>query len=110
MPWSAVRPRLSLCKVICKRSPGHDTLTRRKLTVSPPTLKLERRIVARSVTMAKWPLIRIDLHTEEDIVGRSDLEPYTSKAMLYLALAISATRRVRSAGHARRTRSGDGTG
>ncbi|MFT5176112.1 MAG: mandelate racemase [Gammaproteobacteria bacterium] len=67
----------------------HDTLTLRSLTVRPLILKLERPIVARIATMAQWPLILIDLHTEEGLVGRSYLEPYTPKAMKYLVPALN---------------------
>ncbi len=35
-----------------------------------------------------WPLILIDLHTEEGIVGRSYLEPYLKQAARYLVPAI----------------------
>jgi mandelate racemase len=51
-------------------------------------LKLKRPVVARIATIADWPLILIDLTTEEGIVGRSYLEPYTAKAMRYLIPAL----------------------
>ncbi len=51
-------------------------------------LKLKRPIVARIVTTTEWPLILIDLITEEGIVGRSYLEPYTVKTMRYLIPAL----------------------
>jgi mandelate racemase len=35
-----------------------------------------------------WPLILIDLFTNEGVVGRSYLEPYTTKAMKYLIPAL----------------------
>ncbi|HEX6013819.1 MAG TPA: enolase C-terminal domain-like protein, partial [Geminicoccaceae bacterium] len=35
-----------------------------------------------------WPMILIDLETEEGVVGRSYLEPYTVKTMKYLVPAI----------------------
>jgi mandelate racemase len=47
-------------------------------------LKLKRPVVARIATMTEWPLILIDLYTEEGIVGRSYLEPYTPKTARYL--------------------------
>jgi mandelate racemase len=31
-----------------------------------------------------WPLILIDLYTEEGVIGRSYLEPYIPKSMRYL--------------------------
>ena len=51
-------------------------------------LKLKRPIVARIATLPDWPLILIDLLTEEGVVGRSYLEPYTIKAMRYLIPAL----------------------
>jgi mandelate racemase len=44
--------------------------------------------VARIATITDWPLILIDLTTEEGIVGRSYLEPYLVKAMRYLIPAL----------------------
>jgi mandelate racemase len=51
-------------------------------------LKLRRPVVARIATITDWPLILIDLITEEGIVGRSYLEPYTVKTMRYLVPAL----------------------
>jgi mandelate racemase len=47
-------------------------------------LKLKRPVVARIARITDWPVILIDLFTEEGIVGRSYLEPYTIKTMRYL--------------------------
>jgi len=60
------------------------SLTFRELRARPRVLKLERPIVARIATITEWPLILIDLHTEEGVVGRAYLEPYVPKAMRYL--------------------------
>ncbi len=65
-----------------------STLTIRSLTARPVLLPLERPVVARIATMTEWPLILIDLQTEEGIVGRSYLEPYTPKTMKYLVPAL----------------------
>jgi hypothetical protein len=46
-------------------------------------LKLKRTVVARIATITEWPLILIDLYTEEGIVGRSYLEPYTTSEKSY---------------------------
>ncbi|MGA8901938.1 MAG: enolase C-terminal domain-like protein [Bradyrhizobium sp.] len=51
-------------------------------------LKLKRPVVARIATITDWPLILIDLYTEEGVVGRSYLEPYTAKTMRYLIPAL----------------------
>src|SRR5919107_5485315 len=64
------------------------SLTLRSVTARPVVLPLKRPVVARIATITDWPLILIDLHTEEGIVGRSYLEPYTSKAMRYLVPAL----------------------
>jgi mandelate racemase len=65
-----------------------ETLTLRSVQARPVLLKLERPIVARIATITDWPLILIDLHTEEGIVGRSYLEPYVPKSMRYLIPAL----------------------
>lgn len=63
-------------------------LTFKSLVVRPVALKLERPVVARIATITDWPLILIDLHTAEGVVGRAYLEPYTPKAMAYLVPAL----------------------
>ena len=63
-------------------------LTLKSLTARPVVLKLERPVVARIATITDWPLILIDLETEQGIVGRTYLEPYTPKAMRYLVPAL----------------------
>ena len=55
-------------------------LTFRSITARPVVLKLKRPVVARIATITEWPLILIDLQTEEGIVGRSYLEPYVVKS------------------------------
>jgi len=59
----------------------HPSLTLRSIRARPVVLKLKRPVVARIATITDWPLILIDLETEEGIVGRSYLEPYVPKAM-----------------------------
>jgi mandelate racemase len=54
----------------------------------PVVLKLKRPVVARIATLTDWPLILIDLYTDEGVVGRSYLEPYTVKTMQYLIPAL----------------------
>ena len=65
-----------------------ETLTLRSIRARAVVLKLKRPIVARIATLPDWPLILIDLLTEEGVVGRSYLEPYTIKAMRYLIPAL----------------------
>ena len=66
-----------------------ETLTFRELEARPVVLKLQRPVVARIATIEDWPLILIDLHTEEGITGRSYLEPYIIKSMRYLVPALN---------------------
>ena len=65
-----------------------QSLTLRSITATPVVLKLKRPVVARIATITEWPLILIDLHTEEGITGRSYLEPYTTRTMKYLVPAL----------------------
>jgi mandelate racemase len=67
---------------------SHPTLTFKSLTARPVVLKLKRPVVARIATITDWPLVLIDLLTEEGIVGRSYLEPYLVKSMRYIVPAL----------------------
>jgi mandelate racemase len=64
------------------------TLTLQNIRARPVVLKLRRPVVARIATLTDWPLILIDLHTEEGVIGRSYLEPYVPKSMRYLIPAL----------------------
>jgi len=64
------------------------SLTFKSIRARPVVLKLKRPVVARIATITDWPLILIDLTTEEGVVGRSYLEPYTVKTMRYLIPAL----------------------
>jgi mandelate racemase len=64
------------------------SLTVKGIRARPVVLKLKRPVVARIATITDWPIILIDLETEEGIVGRSYLEPYVVKAMRYLVPAL----------------------
>jgi mandelate racemase len=75
--------------------PGHELskmrverLTLRGIRARPAQLKLRRPIVARIATITEWPLILIDIYTEEGVVGCSYLEPYLTKSLRYLIPAI----------------------
>ena len=61
-----------------------ETLTLKSIRARPVVLKLKRPVVARIATLADWPLILIDLYTEEGVIGHSYLEPYIRKSMRYL--------------------------
>ena len=64
------------------------SLTVKSIRARPVVLKLKRPVIARIATITGWPLILIDLYTEEGIIGRSYLEPYTAKTMRYLIPAL----------------------
>lgn len=66
-----------------------ETLTFKGLRARPVVVKLNRPVVARIATMTEWPLILIDLYTEEGVTGRAYLEPYVVKSMRYLVPALN---------------------
>ena len=63
-------------------------LTLRSVAVRAVLVPLRRPIVSKVGSFDKWPLILIDLQTEEGIVGRSYLEPYLVQSARYLMPAI----------------------
>ena len=67
---------------------SHAPLTIRSITARAIVLKLKRPVVARIATLSEWPVILIDLQTEQGITGRSYLEPYAVKSMRYLVPAL----------------------
>ena len=67
---------------------NYQTLTLKSIRARPVVLQLRRPVVARIATLTEWPLILIDLHTEEGVIGRSYLEPYILKSMCYLIPAL----------------------
>tara|TARA_Y100001934_G_C12381517_1_gene792706 strand:- start:5386 stop:6486 length:1101 start_codon:yes stop_codon:yes gene_type:complete len=64
-------------------------LTLKGLRARAVVTKLNRPIVNRLVTIEDWPLILIDLYTEEGVTGHSYLQPYAKKAMRYLIPALN---------------------
>ena len=67
---------------------SHAPLTIRSITARAIVLKLKRPVVARIAILSEWPVILIDLQTEQGITGRSYLEPYIVKSMRYLVPAL----------------------
>ena len=65
-----------------------DKLTFRSIRARAVVLKLRRPIVARIMTISEWPLILIDLETEEGITGRSYVGPYNAASIKYLLPVI----------------------
>ena len=66
----------------------HASLTVRAVTARPVVLKLKRPVIARIATITDWPLVLIDLETEEGVTGRSYLEPYLVNSLRYLVPAL----------------------
>jgi mandelate racemase len=63
-------------------------LTLRSVELRPVSIPLTRPVVSKVGHFDRWPLVVIDLHTEEGIVGRSYLEPCLECSMRYLVPAI----------------------
>src|SRR5512145_307592 len=63
-------------------------LTLKSVRVRPVVVPLRRPIVSKVGLFRDWPLILIDLHTNEGVVGHSYLEPYLRQSMRYIAAAI----------------------
>src|SRR3954462_1447038 len=63
-------------------------LTLRSVDARAVLVPLKRPIVSKVGRYEAWPLILIDLHTEEGVVGRSYLEPYLERSVRYLVPAI----------------------
>lgn len=64
-------------------------LTLGGITARPVVLKLKRPVVAKIATITEWPMVLIDLSTEEGVVGRAYLEPYIVNSMRYLVPALN---------------------
>jgi mandelate racemase len=63
-------------------------LTLRAVDVRAALIPLRRPVVSKVGRFDQWPVILIDLHTEEGITGRSYLEPYLKDSARYIVPAI----------------------
>lgn len=63
-------------------------LTLARVETRPVLVPLNRPVVSRVGLYEEWPLILIDLYTEQGIVGRSYLAPYLQDAVRYVVPAI----------------------
>ena len=63
-------------------------LTLKGVRVRPVIVPLQRPIVSKVGLFQDWPLILIDLYTNEGIVGHSYLEPYLKQSARYIVPAI----------------------
>jgi mandelate racemase len=67
---------------------AHAKLTFKSVRARPVLVPLKRPIVSRVGLFHDWPLILIDLETNEGIVGCSYLEPYLKQAAHYIIPVI----------------------
>ena len=65
-----------------------EKLTLQHVDVQAVLVPLNRPVVSRVGLYEQWPLILIDLHTHEGVVGRSYLAPYLKQSVAYLVPAI----------------------
>ena len=65
-----------------------EKLTYQRVEVQAVLVPLNRPVVSRVGHFKDWPLILIDLHTHEGVVGRSYLAPYLKQSVAYLVPAI----------------------
>jgi mandelate racemase len=65
-----------------------SNLTLNHVRVRPVIVPLKRPVTSKVGSFAEWPLILIDLYTNEGVVGRSYLEPYLKNAFRYIIPAI----------------------
>ncbi|WP_024515456.1 enolase C-terminal domain-like protein [Bradyrhizobium sp. Tv2a-2] len=65
-----------------------EKLTLRSVEVRAVLVPLRRKIVSKVGCFDQWPMILIDLHTEQGITGHSYLEPYLRQSLRYLVPAI----------------------
>jgi mandelate racemase len=65
-----------------------ERLTVKSVQVRPVRVPLKRPVVSKVGLFDQWPLILIDLYTDQGIVGRSYLEPYLKHSARYIVPAI----------------------
>src|SRR3954469_23148468 len=65
-----------------------EKLTFKSVEVRAVCVPLRRPVVSKVGLFDQWPLILIDLETEEGVVGRSYLEPYLWQSARYIVPAI----------------------
>jgi mandelate racemase len=63
-------------------------LTLKSVRVRPVVVPLKRPVVSKVGLFRDWPIILIDLYTNEGVVGHSYLEPYLKQSMRYIIPAI----------------------
>jgi mandelate racemase len=63
-------------------------LTLKSVRVRPVVVPLKRPVVSKVGLFRDWPMILIDLYTNEGVVGHSYLEPYLKQSFRYIIPAI----------------------
>jgi mandelate racemase len=63
-------------------------LTLKSVRARPVVVPLQRPVVSKVGLFRDWPIILIDLYTNEGVVGHSYLEPYLKQSMRYIIPAI----------------------
>jgi mandelate racemase len=63
-------------------------LTLKSVRARPVVVPLKRPVVSKVGLFRDWPMILIDLYTNEGVVGHSYLEPYLQQSMRYIIPAI----------------------
>src|SRR5947209_8169958 len=63
-------------------------LTMKGARARPVVVPLKRPVVSKVGSFQDWPLILIDLYTNEGVVGRSNVEPYLKQSFRYIVPAI----------------------
>jgi len=67
---------------------ANSPLTLKSVRVRPVVVPLARPVVSKVGLFRDWPVILIDLYTNEGVVGHSYLEPYLKQSVRYLVPAI----------------------
>ena len=65
-----------------------EKLTFRSISLRSVLIPLRRPVVSKVGRFDQWPMILIDLQTEQGIVGRAYLEPYLRHSVRYIMSAI----------------------
>ena len=65
-----------------------EKLTFKSVEVRAVVVPLKRPVISKVGLFKDWPLILIDLYTQEGVVGRSYLEPYLKNSVRYIIPAI----------------------
>src|SRR5262245_21804675 len=73
-----------------------ERLTLRRVMARTVLVPMRRPVVSKVGLFDQWPLILIDLETEEGIVGRSYLEPYVKGSMRSIVAVIRDLATVRA--------------